>query len=112
MTDGDGTERIEGIFRSGSVTAVGVIVGFSLTYLTAWATNPVPWHLHDLIGMTPLAGGIVFQLVALSALLHPNSLERRRYNRSIRLFLIGLTCVAVGVAITIGVEALLVAKRD
>jgi hypothetical protein len=112
MTDGNGTERLEGIFRSGSVTVVGVVVGFSLTYLTAWATNPVPWHLHDLIGMTPLAVGILFQLVALAALLHPNSLERRRYDRAIRLFLIGLSCVAVGVVITIGVEALLVAKRD
>ena len=36
------TERIEAVFRNGSVTVVGVIVGFSLTYVTSWASSPSP----------------------------------------------------------------------
>jgi hypothetical protein len=103
--------RIEAVFRNGSVTVVGVLAGFSLTFLTAWAANPVPWQLHDLIGIVPLAIGIVFQLVALAALLRPDSLEHARYDRAIRLFLIGLVLVACGVALAIGLDALTVAER-
>ena len=102
---------IDAVFRNGSVTVVGVLTGFSLTFLTAWAANPLPWQLHDLIGMTPLGGGVVLQVVALSALLHPNSLERARYDRAIRFFLIGLTLVACGVALAIGIDALTVAEH-
>ena len=103
---------IEAVFRNGSVTVVGVLAGFSLTFLTAWAANPLPWQLHDLIGIVPLAAGIVFQLVALAALLHPNSLQRARYDRAIRIFLIGLVLVGCGVALAIGIDAFLVAERS
>src|ERR1700688_315223 len=52
---------IEAVFWNGSVTVVGVIVGFSLTYLTSWASRPSPWQLHDLIAIVPLAAGSVLQ---------------------------------------------------
>ena len=103
---------IEAIFRNGSVTVVGVLTGFSLTFLTAWAANPLPWQLHDLIGVVPLAAGIIFELVALAALLHPNSLERGRYDRAVRIFLIGLVLVACGVALAISADAFTVAERS
>src|SRR5712691_4489057 len=91
-------ERIEAVFRNGSVTVVGVIVGFSLTYVTSWASSPTPWQLHDLLGLIPLGVGVVFQLLALSAMLHFSSLERPRYDRAVRLFLIGLVLVGLGLA--------------
>ncbi len=103
---------IEAVFRNGSVTVVGVLAGFSLTFLTAWAANPLPWQLHDLFGIVPLAAGIVLQLMALAALLHPNSLERARYDRAIRIFLIGLVLVAVGVATAIAADALTIAVHQ
>ena len=103
--------RIDAVFRNGSVTVVGVVTGFSLTFLTAWASNPVPWQLHDLAGLVPLAIGIGLQLFALAALLHPNSLERPRYDRAVRLFLTGLGCVAAGVAIVIGIDAFITAEH-
>ena len=105
-------QKLEAVFRNGSVTVVGVLTGFSLTFLTAWAANPLPWQLHDLIGMVPLAAGIVFELIALAALLHPNSLERARYDRAVRIFLIGLILVSCGVALVIGVDAFTVAERS
>ena len=106
------SQTIEAVFRNGSVTAVGVLTGFSLTFLTAWAANPLPWQLHDLIGVVPLAAGIIFELVALAALLHPDSLERARYDRAVRTFLIGLVLVSCGVALAIGVDAFTVAERS
>ncbi len=102
---------IEAVFRNGSVTVVGLLTGFSLTFLTAWAANPLPWQLHDLFGIVPLAIGVVFELIALAALLHPNSLERARYDRAVRLFLIGLVLVGCGVALAIGIDAVKVAER-
>ncbi len=104
-------QNIEAVFRNGSVAAVGVLTGFSLTFLTAWAANPLPWQLHDLFGIVPLAAGVVCELVALAALLHPNSLERARYDRAVRIFLIGLTLVGCGVALAIGIDALTIAER-
>lgn len=101
---------IEAVFRNGSVAVVGVLAGFSLTFLTAWAANPLPWQLHDLIGVVPLAAGIVFQLVALARLLDPNSLERARYDRAIRTFLVGLALVVCGVVLVIAIDAVTVAK--
>ncbi len=113
MSDTEPEEQnIDAVFRNGSVTVVGVIAGFSLTFLTAWAANPLPWQLHDLVGIVPLAGGSIFQLVALAALLHPNSLKRDRYDRAIRIFLIGLVLASCGVAAVIGIDAILVAKRS
>jgi hypothetical protein len=99
-------EKIEALFRNGSVTVVGVIVGFSLTFLTAWATNPLPWSLYDLYGVLPLVAGILLQVISLAALLRTDSLEVVRYRRAIRLFLIGLGFVSLGVAIAIGVDAM------
>jgi hypothetical protein len=98
-------DRIEAVFRNGSVTVVGVIVGFSLTFLTAWASNPLPWSLYDLYGIVPLVAGTGLQIISLAALLRTDSLEVERYRRAIRLFLIGLVIVGVGVAIAIGVDA-------
>jgi hypothetical protein len=99
-------DKIEATFRNGSVTVVGVIVGFSLTFMTAWASAPAPWSLHDLFGIVPLVAGVVLQLFALAALLRTDSLETRRYERAIRLFLIGLALVAIGVVIVIAVDAI------
>jgi hypothetical protein len=102
-------ERIDAVFRNGSVTVVGVLAGFSLTFLTAWAANPLPWQLHDLLGVVPLIVGVGFQFLSLSALLNPNSLERPRYERAVRLFMIGLTLVSIGVVIAITLDAIGVA---
>ncbi len=113
MSDPEPERRaIEAVFRNGSVTAVGVLTGFSLTFLTAWAANPLPWQLHDLFGIVPLAAGIVFELIALAGLLHPDSLERVRYDRAVRFFLIGLVLVGCGVALAVGIDALTVAERS
>ena len=111
MSEDTQSKRINAVFRNGSVTVVGVVTGFSLTFATTWATNPVPWQLHDLLGFAPLAAGVVLQLVSLTALLHPDCLERPRYDRAINIFVVGLVFVAMGIAIVIGIDALKLAGR-
>ncbi|HVY19177.1 MAG TPA: hypothetical protein VHA70_03730 [Bauldia sp.] len=104
MAAADGVERIESSFRHGSITAVGVFTAFSLGFLTAWGANPIPWGLKDLLPLTAIAIGVIFEMVALARLLDPQVLEVPRYRAAIRVFLIGMVLVAIGVAAALFVD--------
>jgi hypothetical protein len=99
-----GSERIESSFRHGSITAVGVFTAFSLGFLTAWGSNPIPWGLKDLFALVPIAIGVIFEMVALARLLDPRVLEVPRYRAAVRIFLIGMVLVAIGVAAALLVD--------
>jgi hypothetical protein len=60
--------------RNGSTTAVGIILGFSLSFITRWGANPVPWQVVDLFAVVSLLGGIAFQIWAFAVLLKPESI--------------------------------------
>ena len=102
-TDGPGSQprTIDATFRNGSLTAIGVVVGFSLGFLSRWAASPGEWSRADLFAVTAITLGIAIQIKALADLLSITSLVLTRYNRSIRLFMIGLVLVASGVVIAI-----------
>jgi uncharacterized membrane protein len=99
-----GAERIESSFRHGTITAVGVVTAFSLGFLTAWGSNPLPWGLKDLFALIPIAVGVIFEMIALAKLLDPRVLEIPRYHVAIRFFLIGMVLVAIGVAAALFVD--------
>ena len=65
----DQEERIDATFRNGSITAVGIILGFSLSFLSQWASNPIAWSRVDIAAAVPLVFGIVLQAIALADLL-------------------------------------------
>ena len=98
-------KTIDSTFRSGSLTAISVLVGFSLSFLTRWAASPGPWRAGDLFALSAIVLGIAFQIAALASLLAIHSLLLRNYNRAVKVFLAGLALVAtgVGIAITEGV---------
>ena len=102
--DSRSDERIESSFRHGSITAVGVFTAFSLGFLTAWGANPIPWGLKDLVQLTAIAIGVIFEMVALARLLDPRVLELPRYRATVRIFLIGMVLVAIGVAAALLVD--------
>ena len=54
-------ERIDTNFRNGSVTAVGIILGFSLGFLSQWAANPIAWSKVDIVAAIPIVVGIILQ---------------------------------------------------
>ena len=60
---------IDATFRNGSMTAVGIILGFSLNFVTRWGANPVPWQMVDLFAVVPLLTGIAFQVWSFAVLL-------------------------------------------
>lgn len=97
-------ELIETIFRNGTITAVGILLAFSLGFLTHWAANPLPWQLYDLFVVVPILLGIALQMRALSMLLDMSSLRRPIYERANRIFMVGLIQTACGVGMAILVD--------
>ncbi|WP_326893035.1 hypothetical protein U8P73_29105 (plasmid) [Rhizobium beringeri] len=77
----DDEHLIETLFRNGTITVVGVVLSFSLGFLTQWASNPIPWRLADLPTLVVIIMGIVFQLRSLALLLQTSSLKKSSTTR-------------------------------
>jgi hypothetical protein len=77
-------------FRNGSLTAISVLVGFSLSFLSRWAGTPGHWHAPDLLAVALIVVGSALQIWALGSMLFVSSLEAANYRRAIRIFLTGL----------------------
>ena len=92
---------IDSTFRNGSLTAIGVVVGFSLGFLSRWAGLPGSWAQTDLVAVFLITIGIGLQIKALADMLSTRSLVLARYNRTIRIFILGLVLVAGGVVTAI-----------
>ncbi|AYG61662.1 hypothetical protein QD460_11090 [Rhizobium jaguaris] len=97
----DGQEKIDATFRNGSLTAVGIITGFSLSFINNWVSNPNDWSRIDILPMTVMVVGIALQVKVFADLLSRDSLLVAKYDRARRLFLIGLLIVAAGIAIAL-----------
>lgn len=93
-------------FRNGSITAVGVLLAFSLGYLTEWALNDDPWRPADVLAFGPMVVGAALQVRGLALLLQPESLEASRYRRAIAIFLWGLAVLTGGLFIAVFLHAL------
>ena len=98
--------KIEATFRNGSLTAISVILGFSLSFLVRWSALPGPWTRFDLLSVALLTLGVVLQIVAVAALLFTSSLDEKLYNRAVGLFLAGLGIVALGTGLAIAGDVL------
>ncbi|MDR6635405.1 hypothetical protein J2X72_004219 [Phyllobacterium sp. 1468] len=100
----DDEHLIETLFRNGTITVVGVVLSFSLGFLTQWASNPIPWRLTDLPTLVVIAIGIVFQLRSLALLLQTSSLKKVVYDKASRLFLHGVMITGAGVFLAILID--------
>jgi len=101
MSDHDPDEKIDSTFRNGSLTAAGIILGFSLSFISRWVSNPNDWSRIDILPMLLLTIGIAIQVRVFADLLARDSLIASKYDRSRRLFLIGLGIVAVGIGLAL-----------
>jgi hypothetical protein len=98
---GTAPERIDATFRNGSMTAIGVVVGFSLGFLSNWATSYGEWLTPDIVAVALIILGIALQIRALAGMMTVSSLILATYNRLVRFFLIGLLLTASGVSLAI-----------
>jgi hypothetical protein len=104
--DPDKPAEIDATFRNGSVTAIGVVLSFSLGFLNNWTSQPTVWKGSDLAAIATIALGLGCQFRALAGMLSIASLQLLVYNRLIRVFLIGLALVVGGVAIALTGDAI------
>lgn len=93
--------KIHPEFRNGSLTAISVLIGFSLSFLSRWAGTPGKWHTVDLVAVAFIVLGSATQIWALGSLLFVSSMIAANYERATRTFLVGLIIVALGVAAAI-----------
>ncbi|MBY3484607.1 hypothetical protein [Rhizobium laguerreae] len=101
MSEPDPDEKIDATFRNGSLTAAGIILGFSLNFVSVWVSNPNDWSRIDILPMLFLTVGIAVQVKVFADLLARDSLFAAKYDRSRRLFLIGLGIVAAGMGVAL-----------
>jgi hypothetical protein len=94
-------EKIDATFRNGTLTAVGIILGFCLSFISHWVSNPNDWSRIDILPCAFLLTGIVIQVKVVSDLLARDSLLAAKYDRSRRAFIIGLVIVAIGMGIAL-----------
>ena len=101
MSEPGPDDKIDATFRNGSLTAAGIILGFSLNFISRWVSNPNDWSRIDILPMLFLTVGIALQVKVFADLLARDSLIAAKYDRSRRLFLIGLIIVAAGMGIAL-----------
>jgi len=101
FTKAEERELVEVAFRNGSITVIGIVVGFSLGFLSRWSALPGEWTHSDLVSVALITLGLLLQIKTLADLLLISCLELKRYNRSIWIFLTGLFLVGLGVLLAI-----------
>jgi hypothetical protein len=104
--NGENEKRIDASFRNGSVTAIGIVLGFSLGFLSQWASNPIAWSRVDIAAAIPIMAGIILQVKAFADLLSTRSLIARNYERARLVFLTGLVLAAAGIVIAMLLDIL------
>jgi hypothetical protein len=101
---------VEVLFRNGNVTVMGIIIAFSLGFVSQWAANPVPWVPIDTVAMVPMVAGIVLQLIALWSMLRLSSLERPKFKRANATFMAGLVLTSLGVMLAVAFDVVAVSR--
>jgi membrane protease YdiL (CAAX protease family) len=102
MTD----PRISDTERSGSITALGVLLGFSITILGDWSNRPGRWELTGAIPLLLYGSSVALQVVALYRALQVPREIQRDHRRTINLAVIGLVVMFVGFLSTIVIDVL------
>jgi uncharacterized membrane protein len=105
-------DRIEILFRNGTITVVGIVVAFSLGFLTQWASNPIPWQQSHPVAVAPIILGIALQMKSLADLLRHESLRRSVHDRAVRFFMVGLILTFVGVGAAILLDVFQIAESS
>ena len=89
-------------YREGVLTAITVFIAFSLAFLKYWSLEtPGRWTWLGVLSVTPLAIGLVLQLVALFRSLDVRDDEEAHYRRTVVYFRWGVVAVLIGVVVSI-----------
>jgi membrane protease YdiL (CAAX protease family) len=98
--------RISETERSGSITALGVLLGFSIAILSDWSNRPGQWELVGAIPLLLYGISVALQVVALYRALQVPREIQADHRRTINLAVIGLVVMFVGFLSTIVIDVL------
>jgi hypothetical protein len=98
--DGEAKRPLPQGYRQGIITAITVMLGFSLYFLRFWNFEaPGAWTAAALTAAVLMVLSVLLQLVALWRSLQPEDDDEPLYRRTLQWFLAGLVCAGLGVLV-------------
>ena len=94
-------ESIDHAARNGIITAIGVVLGFALTFLPSWSFRPGEWGPKSVFPFISLCLGILLIIVALSKLILSYAPTVKQYKSAVKCFIWGLGFIFAGVFVAI-----------
>jgi multisubunit Na+/H+ antiporter MnhB subunit len=98
--------RISETERNGSITALGVLLGFSIAILSEWSNRPGKWEPAGAIPLLLYGSSVALQVLALYRALQVPREMQAQHRRTINLAVIGLVVMFVGFLSTIVIDVL------
>jgi multisubunit Na+/H+ antiporter MnhB subunit len=98
--------RISETERNGSITALGVLLGFSIAILSEWSNRPGKWELVGAIPLFLYGSSVALQVLALYRALQVPRETQEQHRRTINLAVIGLIVMFAGFLSTIAIDVL------
>lgn len=87
-------------FRQGIITAITVLLGFSLAFWRFWGfESPGHWNARALLAALSLLGAVILQIVALFRALRIEDDAVTEYRQTVRWFIASAVALLVGLAI-------------
>jgi hypothetical protein len=84
-------------YRQGLITAITVLLGFSLAFLRFWGLEAAGrWSLRSVLSTGPLVVAVVLQLLALFRSLRPEDQDVREYRATVRWFVASAIVMLLG----------------
>jgi len=86
-------------YRPGIITAITVLLGFSLSFLKYWGFEaPGEWTLQSILPATTLVLAIVLQITALYRSLSVKDDDEHEYKKTVRWFIASAIMMLIGLA--------------
>jgi multisubunit Na+/H+ antiporter MnhB subunit len=98
--------RITETERNGSITALGVLLGFSIAILSEWSNRPGKWELVGAIPLFLYGSSVALQVFALYRALQIPRETQAQHRRTINLAVVGLVVMFLGFLSTIAIDVL------
>ena len=105
-TDSGKPPRLTDEQRSGSLTGIGILLGFSLTFTGQWSIGSGKWIWRSAIAVLVAGVGIVIQLSALFAILGLPQLSVEAHQNAVGRFRFGVILMLVAFALHVMVDVL------
>jgi len=103
-TDPKSIDSINETERNGSITGIGVVLGFSLIFTGQLTLSSGTWRQFKFLALGISGAGIVFQLLALLAILSLPLISKDIHRRAYIKFIVGVVVMLIGFAAHVSID--------